>query len=87
MFKGLIPGLKEHLLEPSTSEDELQIICEMIQKSILGAQSDDTKGLKAPIIDWIAPNNQALGPTLLHNIKNNHSFHHYQKDELFCPTG
>ena len=58
-----------------------------IQKGLSGARSDDTKSLKGPILDWIAPVSEALNPPLGHNIKINCGFHHERTGELLCPAG
>jgi hypothetical protein len=58
-----------------------------IQKGANSARSDDTKGLKGVILDWITPKGQALVPPLTRNIKADRGFHHERTGELLCPTG
>ncbi|THH10998.1 hypothetical protein EW146_g8186 [Bondarzewia mesenterica] len=62
-----IPGLEERLM--NGSEDDLVQIAELLQKGASCARSDDTKGLKGAIIDWIMPRGQSLNPPLACNIK------------------
>jgi hypothetical protein len=40
-----------------------------IQKSVSCARSDDTKGIKGAVLDWITPQNAPLNPPLACNIK------------------
>ncbi|KIM58418.1 hypothetical protein SCLCIDRAFT_128187, partial [Scleroderma citrinum Foug A] len=43
-----------------SSEEEVIMIAELIQKGANGARADDTKGMKGPIIDWITLKGQSL---------------------------
>jgi hypothetical protein len=58
-----------------------------LQKGMSTARSDDTKGLKGPILDWIVPHGQSLQPPLPRNIKTDRGFHHERTGSLLCPTG
>ena len=58
-----------------------------IQKGVSSARSDDTKGLKGAILDWIAPKGQPLDPPLARNIKTDRGFHHDRTGYLLCPAG
>lgn len=58
-----------------------------IQKGVSSARSDDTKGLKGTILDWIVPRGQALIPPLARNIKTDRGFHHERTGALLCPAG
>jgi len=58
-----------------------------IQKGVSSARSDDTKGLKGIILDWIAPKGQPLDPPLARNIKTDRGFHHDRTGYLLCPAG
>jgi hypothetical protein len=58
-----------------------------IQKGISSARSDDTKGLKGPILDWIVPLGQTLNPPLVRNVKMDRGFNHERTGALLCPTG
>ncbi|KAI6045848.1 hypothetical protein EDC04DRAFT_2558902, partial [Pisolithus marmoratus] len=51
----------------SPSEEAIITIMELIQKS--GARADDTKSMKAAIIDWITPKGQTLIPHIPRNVK------------------
>jgi hypothetical protein len=52
-----------------------------------GARADDTKGMKAAVIDWITPPGQVINPPLNRKIKNNRGFHHEVTGPLLCPAG
>ena len=57
-----------------------------IQKGIWTARSDDTKSPKGVVLDWITPQDITLNPSLSHNIKTNHGFHHPVMGSLLCPA-
>lgn len=52
-----------------------------------GGRADDTKGLKAVIIDWITPSEESLNPPLNRKVKSNRGFHHERTGALLCPAG
>lgn len=81
----MVPGLQERLLEGG--DDDVVIIAEMLQKGASSARSDDTKGLKGPILDWIIPEGQSLSPPLSRNVKLDRGFHHERTGALLCPAG
>ena len=58
-----------------------------IQKGASGARADDTKGMKAAIIDWITPKGQSLTPHIPRNVKSGCGFHHDRTGALLCPAG
>lgn len=58
-----------------------------MQKGVSSARSDDTKGLKGPILDWITPRAQSLNPPLSRNVKVDRGFHHERTGSLLCPAG
>lgn len=58
-----------------------------IQRGVSSARSDDTKSLKASIIDWIAPPGQSISPTLSRNVKRDRGFFHESTGALLCPAG
>jgi hypothetical protein len=58
-----------------------------IQKGVLSVRSDDTKGLKGVVLDWITERGLALNPPLSRNIKTNRGFHHPVTGRLLCPAG
>lgn len=58
-----------------------------IQKGANGARTDDTKGMKSAIIDWITPKGQSLNPHILCNVKSGRGFHHEHTGALLCPAG
>ncbi|TEB25754.1 hypothetical protein FA13DRAFT_1637032, partial [Coprinellus micaceus] len=80
----LSPGLGARVL--SASEQELHYIADMINKGASCARSDDTKGLKSAVIDWITPQGGALLLPLSRNIKDNRGYFHYRTGELLCPA-
>lgn len=60
---------------------------EQIQKGASSARSDDTKSLKAAVLDWITPRGQPLNPPLSRNVKSDRGFHHERTGALLCPGG
>jgi hypothetical protein len=58
-----------------------------VQKGMNGSRADDTKGMKAAIIDWITPKGQTLIPPLNRKIKSDRGFHHERTGALLCPAG
>ncbi|KAI5987128.1 hypothetical protein EDC04DRAFT_2873476 [Pisolithus marmoratus] len=69
----IVPNLEDCLM--SSSEEEVIAMVELLSAS--GARGDDTKSIKAAIIDWITPKGQALIP----HIPRNHT------GTLLCPAG
>jgi len=98
----MVPGLEDRLMN-GTEEDLVAIadlvsdngihsLCYnlsyvKLQKGVSGARSDDTKGLKGLILDWITLRGQCLDPPLSRNVKVDRGFHHEQTGSLLCPTG
>jgi hypothetical protein len=68
---------------PSTSDP----VAAQIQKGASSARSDDTKGLKGAVLDWIMPRGQPLNPALSRNVKIDRGFHHERTGALLCPSG
>ena len=58
-----------------------------LQKGLLSARADDTKGLKGAIIDWITPPGQSLTPPIVQNVKIDCGFNHKHTGSLLCPAG
>ena len=58
-----------------------------VQKGMNGSRADDTKGMKAAVIDWITPKGQTLIPPLNRKIKSDRGFHHERTGALLCPAG
>ncbi|KAJ3512638.1 hypothetical protein NMY22_g15272 [Coprinellus aureogranulatus] len=79
----LSPGLDERVLQ--SSPNELHYIADMVNKGASGARADDTKSLKAVLIDWITPVGGALVPPLSRNRKSDRGFFHFRTGELLCP--
>ena len=99
----MVPGLEERLMEGSEDDvvaiAELvrrgrifRYLCLpwltwKIQRGASSARSDDTKSMKAPILDWIVPHGQSLTPPLARNVKMDRGFHHERTGALLCPAG
>ncbi|TEB36975.1 hypothetical protein FA13DRAFT_1622502, partial [Coprinellus micaceus] len=81
---ALSPGLEERL--NTGTEEDLCYIADMITKGIGSARSDDTKSLKAAVVDWITPLNEVLKPPLQRNVKSDRGFLHPRTGELLCPV-
>ncbi|KAH6866052.1 hypothetical protein BKA70DRAFT_1135013 [Coprinopsis sp. MPI-PUGE-AT-0042] len=81
---ALSPTLEERLM--TGSEQDIYHMAEMITKGSSAARSDDTRSLKAVIVDWIMPPNGVLIPPLQRNIKTDRGFHHDKTGELLCPV-
>lgn len=60
---------------------------QQIQKGSSSARADDTKSLKAAVLDWITPRGQPLNPPLARNVKTDRGFHHKRTGALLCPAG
>jgi len=82
-----VPGLEERLMNPSTTEEELQLAATMLQKGASGARSDDTKSLKSAIVDWLTPPGEPLVPPIARNVKADRGFNHEITGQLLCPAG
>ncbi|EGO28618.1 hypothetical protein SERLADRAFT_434536 [Serpula lacrymans var. lacrymans S7.9] len=67
----LVPSLERHLMGPETTEEDIIMVADMIQKGANGARSDNTKSLKSAVIDWITPRGQTLSPHIYCNVKAN----------------
>ncbi|RDB14672.1 hypothetical protein Hypma_016576 [Hypsizygus marmoreus] len=88
VFQALLKlsrGLEERLLE--STEEEVELIADLIQKGTNASRADDTKGMKSTIIDWITPPNQSLNPPLSRRSKVDRGFSHERTGSLLCPTG
>ncbi|KAL4065286.1 hypothetical protein J3A83DRAFT_4360544 [Scleroderma citrinum] len=55
-------GLEECLM--AGSEEEVDIVSELLSKGTSGARGNDTKSLKGAVLDWITPREQSLVPPL-----------------------
>ncbi|KAG1843618.1 hypothetical protein C8R48DRAFT_618585 [Suillus tomentosus] len=79
------PSLLDHLKD--RSEEEILHVGELIGKGAAGARGDDTKTLKAAVLDWIASNGEAIQPPLHRNTKIDRGFNHELTGSLLCPAG
>jgi hypothetical protein len=98
----MVPGLLDCLMS-STEEEVVfvaDLVClgppipsasdsvaAQIQKGASSARSDDTKGLKGAVLDWITPRGQPLNPALSRNVEIDRGFHHECTGALLCPSG
>ncbi|KAH6896464.1 hypothetical protein BKA70DRAFT_1116335, partial [Coprinopsis sp. MPI-PUGE-AT-0042] len=79
----MVPGLEECLSDSTT---DIGNISDEIQEGMNNARSDDTKGLKPAIIDWITegkPND----PHLRRNAKAGRGYQSDITGKLLCPVG
>jgi hypothetical protein len=97
----MVPGLLDRLMN-GTEEEVIfvaELVCfgpplpsasahvvPQIQKGASSARSDDTKGLKGAVLDWITPKGQPLNPALSRNVKIDRGFHHECTGALLCPA-
>ncbi|RXW25760.1 hypothetical protein EST38_g2 [Candolleomyces aberdarensis] len=81
---GLSAGLEERLC--TGSEQEVFYVSDLVTKGASSARSDDTKSLKAAIVDFITPRNGILNPPLQRNVKSDRGFHHEATGALLCPV-
>ncbi|KAF8835889.1 hypothetical protein BDN67DRAFT_992297 [Paxillus ammoniavirescens] len=81
----MVPGLEPCLM--TSSEEEVILVADLIQKGANGACADDTKGMKTAIIDWITLKGQSLNPHIPRNIKSGRGFHHEHTGALLCLAG
>ncbi|KIJ59841.1 hypothetical protein HYDPIDRAFT_32833 [Hydnomerulius pinastri MD-312] len=81
----MVPGLEMRLMQ--SSEEEVIVISDLIQKGANGARADDTKGMKSVVIDWITPKGQTLNPHIPRNVKSGRGFNHERTGALLCPAG
>ena len=63
------------------------LLLSKLQKGASSARSDDTKGIKGPILEWIVPLGQTLNPPLSRNVKTDRGFLHERTGALLCPAG
>ncbi|KAF8223950.1 hypothetical protein L208DRAFT_1314209, partial [Tricholoma matsutake] len=86
---NMVPGLEERLVN---SSDEEMLCCTneeshlKLQKGASGARSDDTKGLKSTVLDWIIPQGDSLTAPIPHNVKSSHGFNHDKTGQLLYPV-
>ena len=57
-----------------------------LQKGASSARSDDMKGLKSAVLDWIVPHGELLTPPIPRNVKTNCGFNHDITGALLCPV-
>ncbi|KJA21687.1 hypothetical protein HYPSUDRAFT_140274 [Hypholoma sublateritium FD-334 SS-4] len=81
-----VPGLEERLMS-TESEEEVHSIAVMLQKGASSARSDDTKSLKAAVIDWLVAPGELLIPPISRNVKIERGFNHEITGALLCPAG
>ncbi|KAH6896197.1 hypothetical protein BKA70DRAFT_1116609, partial [Coprinopsis sp. MPI-PUGE-AT-0042] len=79
-----IPGLEERLY--TSTGEYLAYVSTMITKGVSIARSDDTKGIKHAVLDWITPPGGYLVPPLSRNIKTDRGFFHPTTGKFLCPA-
>ena len=79
-------NMAEQVCLPTSSFILINLIIQQLQRGANGARSDDTKGIKGAIIDWITPKGQALNPHIPRNSKIVRGFHHERTGALLCPV-
>ncbi|KAH6880216.1 hypothetical protein BKA70DRAFT_1239012 [Coprinopsis sp. MPI-PUGE-AT-0042] len=79
----LVPNLEQLLNDPETDIDS---ISDQIQEGMNNARSDDTKGLKTAIVDWITEG-QPNDPHLRRNAKAGRGYQSDTTGKLLCPVG
>ncbi|KAF8225705.1 hypothetical protein L208DRAFT_1305349, partial [Tricholoma matsutake] len=79
---NMVPGLEEHLV--NSSDEEMRMIADLLQKGASSAQSDDTKGLKSAVLDSIIPRGDSLTPPIPCNVKSSRGFNHDKTGQLLC---
>ncbi|KAH6887786.1 hypothetical protein BKA70DRAFT_1443450 [Coprinopsis sp. MPI-PUGE-AT-0042] len=79
-----VPGLEERLY--SSAGEYLAYVSSMVTKGVSTARSDDTKGIKHAILDWITPPGAYLVPPLSRNVKSDCGFFHPTTGKFLCPA-
>ncbi|KAF7968770.1 hypothetical protein HWV62_29340 [Athelia sp. TMB] len=80
----MVPDLYERW---DQSDEAGEHLCDMLQKGIANARSEDTKGLKTAVISWIRmqlPGGNMEG--LEAHLKTNRGFNHPLTGKLLCPV-
>ncbi|KAH6893813.1 hypothetical protein BKA70DRAFT_1118743, partial [Coprinopsis sp. MPI-PUGE-AT-0042] len=79
----MIPNLEESLKDPET---DIDYISDEIQEGMNNSRSDDTKGLKPAVIDWITEGKQHES-MLRRNAKAGRGYQNDITGRLLCPVG
>ncbi|KAF8225591.1 hypothetical protein L208DRAFT_1305560, partial [Tricholoma matsutake] len=79
---NMVPDLEECLV--NSSDEETQMIADLLQKGASSARSDDTKGLKSTVLNWIVPQGDSLTPPIPRNVKSSRRFNHDKTGQLLC---
>ncbi|KAF8833444.1 hypothetical protein BDN67DRAFT_917007 [Paxillus ammoniavirescens] len=88
VFKELlrmVPGLEACLM--GSSEDDVMLISDLLQKGANRARANDTKGMKTAIVNWITLKGQSLNPHIPCNVKLGRGSNHESTGVLLCPAG
>ncbi|KAF7965999.1 hypothetical protein HWV62_40501 [Athelia sp. TMB] len=86
VFCKLIAAIPDLYQRWSESKEAGASLCDMLQKGINNARSEDTKGLKGAMIDWLTMPGQPIQPPLLRHVKHDRGFNHYLTGKLLCPV-
>ena len=76
-----------NLVQPTFCPASYSLTSSKLQKGVNSTQSNDTKSLKATIINWITPEGVPLIPPLHRNQKTDCGFNHDAMGALLCPAG
>ncbi|KAG6904313.1 hypothetical protein DXG01_011020, partial [Tephrocybe rancida] len=79
-------GLEQRLTDAKTA-DEIQLIADLLQNGTSSSRSEDTKSMKAAVIDWITPPGGSLSPPLNRHEKMSRGYNHDVTGALLCPAG
>ncbi|KAF7964523.1 hypothetical protein HWV62_6164 [Athelia sp. TMB] len=86
VFSLLVEAVPDLLDRMEESHEAGIHLCAMLQKGIDNARSDDTKGLKGPIVDWITKPGESYSPPLFRHSKVERGFNHHLTGRLLCPA-
>ncbi|KAG2006250.1 hypothetical protein CC2G_002584 [Coprinopsis cinerea AmutBmut pab1-1] len=81
LFK-MIPGLVDRL--KGANDESFNMMAALTGCN--SARSNDTKGLKGSILDWITPPGESLSPPIPRNNKSVRGFNHPRTGQLLCPA-
>ncbi|RXW16683.1 hypothetical protein EST38_g9172 [Candolleomyces aberdarensis] len=83
---NLVPNLEARLWDEGCTAEERKYIAATITKGVRTGRSDDVKGVKSAIVDWVTPVGGILVPTLGRNQKESRGFRHDATGKYLCPT-
>ncbi|KAI0311999.1 hypothetical protein OF83DRAFT_1177050 [Amylostereum chailletii] len=81
----MFPGLEE-LVFGQDEQSSLELEYAVEQKGINSARSDDGKGVRNALVNWLTPPGVALDPPILPTSKAERGFNHPMTGRLLCPA-